>query len=125
MKAFLSFETLGIIYHSKRYNSPEDFKPSATTLRKIFYLFRSQGVWVSKRISPAILHLRTKCRSAVCFTPRGTLPLGKKPPILTEWVAGWAPESAWVFRKREKSLAPAGRVTSPQSCYYSDTSANE
>ena len=120
MKALLSFETLGIIYQSKQYNSPEYFKSSATTLWKIFHLFRPQGVWVSKRISPPILNLRTKCRSVVCFTLWETLPLGKKPPILTEWVAEWAPESVCAFRKREKSLAPAGRVTSPQPSYYTD-----
>jgi hypothetical protein len=79
-----------------------------------------KGVWVSKRIPPLILHLRTKCRSVVCFTTRETLPLQKKPPILIEWVAGLAPESAWAFRKREKSLALAGKVTSPQPSYYTD-----
>jgi hypothetical protein len=85
---------------------------------KFFTCSDHKAVWVTKRIPPLILHLRTKCRSVVCFTPRATLPLGKKPPpprfSLNGCLGGSQNRHGRFFRKSEKSMALAGKVTSPQ-----------
>jgi hypothetical protein len=71
---------------------------------------RQEGIYTymgSRGIVPYILNFCCTWRSVVKFTSRH-LYFSKESPVLSEKELVWAPESGWVFMRKETCLASAG-----------------
>jgi hypothetical protein len=60
----------------------------------------------SSDTAPHILVLGTKSKCAVGLTAQPLLLLQKKPHVLIVYEVGWTPETVWVSKSAENSLAP-------------------